>query len=299
MVYIQVRHSQKFSETPLNCWIIIDNTGEICCAHCNCMAGLGEVCTHVAAILFYLEAISHIQGKKTCTQQMCQWILPSFLKNVEYLPIADIDFTSPSIKKRKLDSAINNNDTTTNGGTMQAKVGVQSIKLPTYDEMDCFYKCLSRSKSKPAILSLVEPYSDNYVPSSSLPGFPLPLTTLHKLEYESLSYTDLLEACETTTACITESEAIAIHKATVTQFHSKLWFRYRAGRITASCMKSVCKTDHSYPSQSLIKCICYPDQFRFKTKATIWGCTHEKAARRRYVDSIKKNITIFPFKILG
>ena len=70
MVYIQVRHSQKFSETPLNCWIIIDNTGEICCAHCNCMAGLGEVCTHVAAILFYLEAISRIQGKKTCTQQM-------------------------------------------------------------------------------------------------------------------------------------------------------------------------------------------------------------------------------------
>ena len=155
MVYIQVRHSQKFSETPLNCWIIIDNTGEICCAHCNCMAGLGEVCTHVAAILFYLKAISHIQGKETCTQQMCQWILPSFFKNVEYLSIADIDFTSPSIKKRKLDSAINNNDTTTNGGT--------------YDEMDCFYKCLSRSKSKPAILSLVEPYSDNYVPSSSLP----------------------------------------------------------------------------------------------------------------------------------
>ena len=46
--------SQKFTEVPLHCWIIVDFNGEVCCAHCNCMA---KVCTHVAAVLFYLEAI--------------------------------------------------------------------------------------------------------------------------------------------------------------------------------------------------------------------------------------------------
>ena len=51
------------------------------------MAGLGEVCSHIASILFYLEAVVKIQGTSpTCTQEKCQWIIPSFLKNAEYLP---------------------------------------------------------------------------------------------------------------------------------------------------------------------------------------------------------------------
>ncbi len=52
-IQTQVRHSQKFSQTPLSCWIIIEESGEINCAHCKSMAGLGETCTHVAAVLFY------------------------------------------------------------------------------------------------------------------------------------------------------------------------------------------------------------------------------------------------------
>ncbi len=39
---------------------ILDLTGAVSCAHCNCMAGLGEVCTHIAAALFYLEAAYRI-----------------------------------------------------------------------------------------------------------------------------------------------------------------------------------------------------------------------------------------------
>ena len=234
----------------------------------------------------YLEAVYRIQGKETCTQQACKWILPSFSKNVEYLPIADIDFTSASNKKRKLDSVI---DSTDASSSMKVNhVDVRSKNLPSYEEMNCFYERLSKSKSKPAILSLVDPYSDNYVPSSSLPECPFPLTALHKPEYENLSYSELLEVCEGVEVSITESESIAIQKITVSQFKSKSWFRYRAGRITASRIKAVCHTNPSHPSQSLIKSICYPDQFCFKTKATTWGCTHEKAARRWYINNVKK-----------
>ena len=71
------------------------------------MAGLGETCTHIAAVLFYLEATARIQGATTtCTQQACQWIIPSYFKKIEYLPIKDIDFTSAQAKKRKLDQII-------------------------------------------------------------------------------------------------------------------------------------------------------------------------------------------------
>ena len=77
---LQVRHSQRLNETPLSCWIIIEETGEIACAHCNCIAALGETCTHIAAILFYLEAANRIQEVKTPTQNQCSWVIPSYLK---------------------------------------------------------------------------------------------------------------------------------------------------------------------------------------------------------------------------
>ena len=61
-----------------------------------------ENCTHIAAILFYLEAIARIQAITTiCIQQTCQLIIPAYFKRIEYLPIKNIDFTSALGKKRK------------------------------------------------------------------------------------------------------------------------------------------------------------------------------------------------------
>jgi len=54
--------------TPYNCWLVIEVDGVIVCAHCNCMAGLGETCTHIVAVLFYLEAVARLQGMKTVTE---------------------------------------------------------------------------------------------------------------------------------------------------------------------------------------------------------------------------------------
>ena len=44
---------------------------------------------------------------------------------------------------------------------------------------------------------------------------------------------------------------------------SKLWYSYSSGRIAASKMKVVCRTDLSNPSQSLIKAIANPEVFKF------------------------------------
>ena len=55
------------NETTLSCWAVLEENGEICCAHCNCMAGLGETCTRVAAMLFYLEAVVRRKVTRTCT----------------------------------------------------------------------------------------------------------------------------------------------------------------------------------------------------------------------------------------
>ena len=55
-----------------------------------------------------------------------------------------------------------------------------------------------------------------------------------------------------------------------------------------SRMRAVCHTDHSNPSQSLIKTICYPKAFKFGNAATRWGCKHEKDARELYFEASKE-----------
>ena len=272
-IHLQVRHSQRLSETPLKCWIVTEESGEVCCAHCNCMAGLGETCTHIAAILFYLEAAHRFVEVKTCTQGACEWNVPT-LKTVEYLPTKLIDFTSARGKKRKLDDMLEGCETQTD------EVTVKQGSKPTDDEMALFFRNLSMCNTKPAVLSLIPEYSDNYVVMSTSRS--LPLTALLKPEYLALDYHDLLNVCEGVTVDITNETAQVIEQETRLQSKSKLWYKYRAGRVTASRMKAVCHTNLSNPSQSLIKSVCYPEAFSFISKQTDWGCKHETEARKMY-----------------
>ena len=71
------------------------------------MAGLGEVCSHVGAILFYIEAL---RCAKTCTDVTCQWVVPTSVKSIPYAKIADIDFTQPKSKIAPLKQAAHHNN---------------------------------------------------------------------------------------------------------------------------------------------------------------------------------------------
>ena len=98
----KVRHSQRMNETPLGCWAVLEENGEIYCAHCNCIAGLGETCTHVAAMLFYLETVVRMKGTRTCTQSQCAWVIPSYVKSVDYQPIKILTSHLPMEKNENL-----------------------------------------------------------------------------------------------------------------------------------------------------------------------------------------------------
>ena len=249
------------------------------------MAGLGETCTHISSVLFYLEASARLFGtNKTCTEESCKWIIPSYQKEVQYLPMKEIDFTSARGKKRTLDDHIKaacmeDVDFEEAGDMEQCKkVGSK----PTETELSLLFQNLSTGGTKPGVLSVIPEYSDRYVPKSSSKEFPPPLSALKDSKCMEMDYDDLLTECKLVSVDITAQSADAIEKATLDQSSSKLWFKYRAGRITASRMKSVCHTNAVKPAQSLIKGICYPEVFSFKTKATIWGCQHEQKARNLY-----------------
>ena len=116
---------------------------------------------------------------------------------------------------------------------------------PSVDEMNNLYSNISTSKTKPGILSLVPEFSDMYVPVTSIHEFPRPLSLLYDPNNLKLKYHELLEKCESITVDVTRNMALTVEKACREQYKSRVWFKYRAGRITASKMKAVC---HANPA---------------------------------------------------
>ena len=76
MFILQVLHSQARSKTPLKCWAIVTINGDIQSAHCNCMAGLAEPCTHIAALMFAVEGAVRLKEMRTPTREFAYWIAP-------------------------------------------------------------------------------------------------------------------------------------------------------------------------------------------------------------------------------
>ena len=73
------------------------------CVHIagSCMAGLGEACSHIAALLFAAQTNTELQGQFACTSLPCSW-LPSSFRTVPFAEIAKIDFSSASQKRKRL-----------------------------------------------------------------------------------------------------------------------------------------------------------------------------------------------------
>ena len=97
----KVRHSQSLTVPPLHPWIAAEKGGRILCSHCTCMAGLGEACSHIAALLFAAETHNRLYKDASCTSQLCAW-LPPTMQNVKFTPISDINFTAPATKRKKI-----------------------------------------------------------------------------------------------------------------------------------------------------------------------------------------------------
>ena len=56
-------------EKPLTPWVVAECTGKILAAHCDCVAGLGETCSHVASLLFAIESGVRIRDSMTVMQK--------------------------------------------------------------------------------------------------------------------------------------------------------------------------------------------------------------------------------------
>ncbi len=98
-----VNPSQRLNDEPHTPWVAINRvTASVMNAHCTCMAGLRESCTHIGALLFKIEAAVRAGfTRRACTDEACLWN-DDFKENVTPAELSNINFyTATSIEHFK------------------------------------------------------------------------------------------------------------------------------------------------------------------------------------------------------
>ena len=67
LVCTHIRHLQRLTATPLKPWVAVEQSVVVVCAHCDCMARLGEACSHTAAVFFAHKANTQVKKIMSCT----------------------------------------------------------------------------------------------------------------------------------------------------------------------------------------------------------------------------------------
>ena len=221
-------------------WIITTKEGTVVSGHCaGCMARLGECCSHLVSVLFYLEVWTRLNGKVACTQVKCTWLLPTTVKQVDYARVKDINFSSTKKLKADLDKSTKSLDSTSSAFSSAAQpcepsgteINGSPLQKPSADEMREFYKSLSEGSIKPVCLSLIHPYSESFISTTRNIKA---VTDLFEKKYLDLSYTDLLKECHKIDVKLSEEQIKSIERETIDQAKGNAFFRHRAGTIGAS-----------------------------------------------------------------
>ena len=249
-----IKHSpESLSLVLLKIWVATKENGEVLCGHCTCMAGLGEACSHVAAVLFAAKTNTLTKRQFSLTSLPCSWLPPTF-RSVKFDEICNIDFETPQVKRK---SSSNDHSGKQSSSAKKSRL---EIPKPTVGDLRNHHLQLSRMKRKPILLSFFSEFNESYVPKYVSGVLPNLLTYLYDKTTLSMSFPDLLNRCDEVYNSISLSvqQASRVEEDTRQQSNSKVWFEQRLGRVTASKLHSVLHTELSNPSVSLIKSICYP-----------------------------------------
>lgn len=108
IVVAYVLHSMRLSLPSLKPWVLCEASGRVITAHCTCIAGLGEVCSHVAATLYAIESMVRYKNSSSRTDVLCQWNRPTLSTAIIKNPqIRHMDFAiKPRVAKSYCDGLL-------------------------------------------------------------------------------------------------------------------------------------------------------------------------------------------------
>lgn len=120
-----------------------------------------------------------------------------------------------------------------------------------------------------------------------------------KPEYRRLSEKELAEIDKTIQIQLTVDDVRFIEEITQDGKKSWYWQKLRAGRVTASKLKSVCKASLSNPDEGLLREICYPEKCTFLSEAMIYKNQMEHKALSSFTSQMEKIHKNFKCKTIG
>ena len=177
------------SEKPLVPWTIAERNGRILAAHCNLhpcsITRLGYSCR------------GREKGLTTSYPKKCLLGHASRNKTVPYAPLSEISFVG---KKRK--TICITGDTAVDPPTLSKNA--PQVCAPSDTEKAKVFNALAKCEgAKPAMPANVPPYCEAYIPASLDQDLPMIMSDLHKKEYLSLEYRNLLQLASETEVQVT------------------------------------------------------------------------------------------------
>ena len=109
------------------------------------MAGLAETCSHVGALLYWVETAVRIRDDATCTSKPNSWSMPAPVSEIPHLRLKDIRQESPIIRP----------ETATEGA------------VPSEEDKASFFCELAACRRRPVILSLIHPFNSTFLQSTN------------------------------------------------------------------------------------------------------------------------------------
>lgn len=281
-------------------WVCLNKKfGWVLTGNCTCMAGLGSACSHVAALLFKLEAAVHLNmnEKEAPTSQLCAW--KSCKRQVEPAPLSVINFKKPkrgslpdvnsrpikTIKQKSVSYDVNATETN--------HVISENQFMLLYDvcpQATIFTSVNPGSfGSNPVFSKDSETESDDENDQNLIPE---PLTSLYDPAAINYSPSELhlhgQQSILQYSNCYNQSSFDNLCDVTQKQALSRTWHLHRAGRITASLSHLAFHTSVEKPSESFISTVMqYRDHF--ESKFTSHGKKFESVARAHYIDNYSKD----------
>ncbi|XP_038137843.1 uncharacterized protein LOC119781440 [Cyprinodon tularosa] len=197
------------------------------------MAGIAETCTHVAAMLFKLEAVIRCRETVTVTGQPAYWMIPSNVSKVGAEAGHRIDFTTPNSKRKSLNKILDGE------GTSMPSPRASSSTCPhgiaTEDQWTSYLAGIHTITPKAAVLCTYPDYYEAFVDPVQPFFAPKSLCQLRDEKFQNTELSALLLHCKTLAdkAAVTPEQAHYIEKNTRKQQNSSAWHHFRA--VAAAC----------------------------------------------------------------
>ncbi|EDO32490.1 predicted protein [Nematostella vectensis] len=142
----------------------------------------------------------------TCTPEKGKWIMPSYVKEIPYMPVSEMDLTSAKRLRKQIDEP----ETVKLTSIKQR----YDIEMPSVEERTDFYNELS-GHCKSAILSLIPTHNTLYMPHEVNQDLPKTVIEQIQLKYSTYKICDAIQQIDEVFECLTVSdkEAEAIERA--------------------------------------------------------------------------------------